>query len=168
MEPLAYLQGYSPRTLERVRELLAAGELGASLARRYPGLHPFTTNKLLYGYVRELAQRHLKTAPSVSKVTYDDRLLALEDALGLHTFVSRVHGAKLRARSEMRIAGLFRAVPEPFLRMIVVHELAHLREKDHSKAFYRLCQAMEPDYHQLELDLRLYLTAREAQGERSD
>ncbi|HAL21836.1 MAG TPA: metal-dependent hydrolase, partial [Stenotrophomonas sp.] len=44
------------------------------------------------------------------------------------------------------------------LRMIVVHELAHLKEADHNKAFYQLCQHMEPDYLQLEFDTRLYLT----------
>jgi len=44
--------------------------------------------------------------------------------------------------------------------MVVVHELAHLREKDHNKAFYQLCQHMEADYHQLELHLRLFLTLR--------
>jgi len=39
-----------------------------------------------------------------------------------------------------------------------VHELAHLKQKQHDKAFYQLCCHMEPDYHQLEFDLRLYLT----------
>ena len=47
---------------------------------------------------------------------------------------------------------------EPFLRMIVVHELAHLKEKEHNKAFYQLCCHMEPQYHQLEFDTRLWLT----------
>ena len=42
--------------------------------------------------------------------------------------------------------------------MIVVHELAHLKEKEHDKAFYKLCVSMEPAYHQYEFDLRLYLT----------
>jgi len=42
--------------------------------------------------------------------------------------------------------------------MIVVHELAHLKERAHDKAFYALCTHMAPDYHQLEFDLRLYLT----------
>ena len=42
--------------------------------------------------------------------------------------------------------------------MIVVHELAHLKEQQHDKAFYQLCRHMEPGYHQYELDLRLYLT----------
>jgi predicted metal-dependent hydrolase len=39
-----------------------------------------------------------------------------------------------------------------------VHELAHLKEREHDKAFYALCCHMEPGYHQLEFDLRLYLT----------
>lgn len=30
--------------------------------------------------------------------------------------------------------------------------------KDHNKAFYNLCCHMEPQYHQLEFDTRLYLT----------
>ncbi|STF41631.1 metal dependent hydrolase [Escherichia coli] len=42
--------------------------------------------------------------------------------------------------------------------MIVVHELAHLKEKEHNKAFYQLCCHMEPQYHQLEFDTRLWLT----------
>jgi hypothetical protein len=37
-------------------------------------------------------------------------------------------------------------------------ELAHSREKQHNKTFYKLCEYMEPDYHQLEFDMRLYLT----------
>ena len=53
---------------------------------------------------------------------------------------------------------------EDFLKMIVVHELAHLKELEHNKAFYQLCQHMEPRYGQLELDLRLYLTWRELPG----
>jgi hypothetical protein len=33
--------------------------------------------------------------------------------------------------------------------MIVVHELAHLKEREHGRAFYALCTHMEADYHQL-------------------
>jgi hypothetical protein len=46
-----------------------------------------------------------------------------------------------------------------------VHELAHLKEKDHNKAFYHLCQSMLPEYHQVELDLRIYLTQLEYMGD---
>lgn len=159
MDELRFLAGYPEETLAQVRQLVASGSLGLYVARRYPGRHTITTNKLLHDYVKELAQRHMRTAPAVAKIVYDDHLQAVEHALGLHTFESRVHGARLRARSEIRIAGVFRASPPEFLRAIVVHELAHLREKDHGKGFYRLCEAMEPDYHQLEFDLRLWLTA---------
>ncbi|NTV12271.1 MAG: M48 family metallopeptidase, partial [Zoogloea sp.] len=51
-----------------------------------------------------------------------------------------------------------------FLRMIVVHELAHIKEREHDKAFYQLCRHMEPDYHQLEFDLRADLSYLEATG----
>lgn len=46
--------------------------------------------------------------------------------------------------------------------MIVVHELAHLKEREHDKAFYALCTHMEPDCHQLEFDVRLWLAGMEA------
>ena len=82
-------------------------------------------------------------------------------ALGLNTAISRVQGSKLKAKREIRISDTFKALPEDFLRMIVVHELAHLKERDHSKAFYKLCERMEPDYHQLEFDCRVYLTWKE-------
>ena len=49
--------------------------------------------------------------------------------------------------------------------MIVVHELAHLKEREHDKAFYQLCQHMAPDYFQLEFDLRAYLCLLAAGGE---
>jgi len=85
--------------------------------------------------------------------------------LGTHTFISRVQGGKLKAKHEIRVASVFRNVPIEFLRMIVVHELAHLKEKEHDKAFYKLCQHMEPNYHQFEFHLRLYLTHIDLAGE---
>lgn len=160
-EDLPYLAGYPAETVDRVREMVRADTLRTYVMSRYEGRHDRPSNKLLFDYVKDLKRHHMRTAPPVNKAYYDDRLLAVEHALGLHTFTSKAHGGKLRAKSEIRIAGVFREAPEPFLRMIVVHELAHLREKDHSKAFYRMCETMEPDYHQLEFDTRLYLTVRE-------
>lgn len=95
---------------------------------------------------------------------YDSRIQVIQQALGLHRAVSRVQGNRLKAKAEIRIASLFRQGPEALLRMIVVHELAHLREKNHDKAFYSLCCHMEPNYHQLEFDARLYLTCLDVEG----
>ncbi|MFT5808078.1 MAG: putative metal-dependent hydrolase, partial [Moritella dasanensis] len=41
----------------------------------------------------------------------------------------------------------------------------HVREKNHDKAFYKLCEHMLPDYHQFEFEMRLYLTQVEFRGE---
>ena len=162
--PLSYLQGASPATLARVQALLAERRLGALLRERYPEPHTLRSDRLLYGYVAELKARHLKSTPPLAKAVYDQRLHLVRNALGTHTTVSRVQGTRLQSKREIRIASLFKDAPAAFLRMIVVHELAHLREREHDKAFYALCTHMAPDYHQLEFDTRLWLTALELEG----
>jgi predicted metal-dependent hydrolase len=142
-------------------QMVAEDRLGDYLARRYPNRHQVQSDKALYGYIVELKQEYLRSAPAIDKVLYDNRLDLTHRALGLHTAVSRVQGGKLKAKKEIRVAALFKEAAPEFLNMIVVHELAHLKEAEHNKAFYKLCQYMLPDYHQLEFDLRLYLTWRE-------
>jgi predicted metal-dependent hydrolase len=161
---LKYLSGYPEQLRTQVQQLLDLGQLGRLLQSRYRGQHEVRTDKALYAYVLELKNQYLRGAEPVNKVLYDNKLQLIAQALGTHTTVSRVQGNKLKAKREIRIASLFRDLPEPFLRMIVVHELAHLREKQHDKAFYQLCTHMEGDYHQLELDLRLVLTHLDAVG----
>ena len=70
------------------------------------------------------------------------------------------------AKAEIRIASLFKQQAPEFLEMVAVHELAHLREREHNKAFYQLCRHMLPDYDQIEFDLRLLMLqqALEARG----
>ncbi|AIZ35316.1 M48 family metallopeptidase [Pseudomonas sp. K1(2024)] len=164
MTPLRYLQAYPPHLQEQVRQLIARDRLGDYLQQRYAQRHDVQNDKALYLYAQDLRQQFLRSAPPLDKVLYDNRLDLTHRALGLNTAVTRVQGGKLKAKKEIRIASLFKDAAPQFLRMIVVHELAHLRERDHSKAFYQLCQHMEPDYHQLEFDLRVYLTWRELPG----
>jgi UTP pyrophosphatase len=116
--------------------------------------------------VTGLKAEYLRGADAVSKVAFDSKIHVIRNALGLHTTVSRVQGSRLKSKREIRVAALFREAPVEFLRMIVVHELAHLRERDHGRAFYQLCEYMEPSYHQIELDLRLYLTHLDHAGQR--
>jgi UTP pyrophosphatase len=161
---LKYLSGYPPELLERVGELMAQGRLGESVGRRYAQVHEVRTDGALYEYVADLRSRFMRNAEPLAKVVYDNRLHVIQHALGTHTTVSRVQGGRLKAKREIRIAGVFRDAPAPFLKMIAVHELAHLKEREHGKAFYALCTHMESDYHQLEFDLRLWLTALEFEG----
>lgn len=159
-----YLAGYPPELQQQADSLIKTGKLPDYLRKRYEGNHTIASSKALYQYTLELKNSYLRKSAPLSKVEYDDKIDVIHNALGLHTHISRVQGNKLRAKKEIRIASLFKRTPEPFLRMIVVHELAHIREKEHNKAFYKLCQYMEPDYHQLELDLRLYLTCLDRFG----
>ncbi|MTI63308.1 M48 family metallopeptidase [Methylophaga sp.] len=162
---LKYLTGYPKPVLDQVRAAIAAETLGPFLLKKYPDTHDIKTNKALYAYVMALKKQYLRQSSPLSKVIYDDKLDVLHQALGLHTYVSRVQGSKLKAKNEMRIGAVFKTAPPEFLNMIVVHELAHLKEKDHNKAFYKLCTHMEPNYLQLEFDVRLYLTYLDIFGE---
>ena len=164
-----YLRAYPQALQDQVRSLIEKDGpegLGALLRRKYPDSHAMRTDKALYQYTIELKNRHLRNAPPVNKVLFDSKIHVVRNALGLHTSVSRVQGGKLAAKHEIRVAALFKQVPYEFLRMIVVHELAHLREREHDKAFYLLCAHMEPQYHQYEWDVRLYLTHLERTGKR--
>lgn len=161
MHDLKYLSAYPAPLQEKVQRLIADDKLGAYLDTKYPERHPIQSDRALYQYCADLKQAHLRVAPAIDKVIYDNKLDVVRHALGLHTAISRVQGGKLKAKKEIRIASLFKEGPPEFLKMIVVHELAHLKEGDHNKAFYRLCEFMQPGYHQYEFDLRLYLTHRD-------
>ncbi len=158
MKPLRYLAGYPATVIDQVHRLIDHDKLAAVLLNKYPVAHDIRTDKALYAYVMDMKNRLLRQSSPLSKVVYDDKIDILHQALGLHSFVSRVQGNKLKSKNEIRIASIFKNMPIEFLRMIVMHELAHLREKQHNKAFYNLCVHMEPGYHQLEFDTRLYLT----------
>lgn len=153
-----YFAGYPQQVTTQVSRLIEENRLAGFLKQRYPATHDVRTDRALYDYAVALKNRFLRSAQPLSRVTYDGKIQVIQNALGSHTFVSRVQGGRLKAKHEIRVAALFRDAPADFLRMIVVHELAHLREKEHSRAFYKLCEHMEPAYHQLEFHLRLYLT----------
>jgi len=163
---LRYLNGYPADTLAQVQRMLDEDRVAQWLTRRYPQAHGVRTDKVLYDYVQDLKADYLRSTEPLSKVAFDSKLHVVKNALGTHTTVSRVQGSKLKSKREIRVASLFKDTPEPFLKMIVVHELAHLREREHDKAFYQLCTHMEPAYHQLEFEVRIYLTHLEATGER--
>ncbi len=158
MQEMKYLAGYPDDLKQQVQGLIAQEKLAGVLLKKYTAAHDVRTDKALYQYVLDLKGGFLRNAEAISKVGFDNKIQVLKHALGTHTFISRVQGGKLKAKHEIRIASVFRNVPIEFLRMIVVHELAHLKEKEHNKAFYKLCEHMEPHYHQIEFDLRLYLT----------
>ena len=165
MNSLKYLSAYSEQTRAQVAQLIEQDQLAAHLRQRYPAVHGIRTDKALYDFVQELKAEFLRNAEPISKVAFDNKIHVIQHALGLHTAISRVQGNKLKAKHEIRIATVFKDVPLELLRMIAVHELAHVKEKQHDKAFYKLCCYMEPQYHQYEFDLRLVLTQLDVSGQ---
>ncbi|MES2977250.1 MAG: YgjP-like metallopeptidase domain-containing protein [Pseudomonadota bacterium] len=155
---MKYLAGYPEPLLAQVQQLLDSGKTGEILLKRYPRAHSVRTDKALYDYVLDLKARFMRSSDPLTRVHFDNSLQVVKHALGTHTTVSRVQGGKLKAKREIRVASLFKEGPVEFLKMIAVHELAHMKVREHDKAFYQLCAHMEPDYHQYEFDLRLYLT----------
>jgi len=160
---LKYLNHYPQNLQEQIVELIEKEKLSSYLLKKYPTKHEFQTDKALYAYTNVFKNQYLKKY-TLSKVIYDGKINVINNALGTHTFVSRVQGGKLKAKNEIRIGTVFKNMPEAFLRMIVVHELAHFKEKEHNKAFYKFCTYVEPNYHQLEFDLRVYLTHMDLEG----
>ena len=137
MSSLPYLAHYPEALQAQVRTALAQGRLADGLRARYPEIHEVRTDRALYDYVTGLKSRFLRQAEPLSKVVYDQRLHVIRNALGTHTAVSRVQGNRLKAKREIRVASLFKEAPAAFL--------TH----------------MTPDYHQLEFDLRVWLTVAE-------
>ena len=160
---LKYLSHYPKNLQEQIAELIEKDKLSEYILNKYPKKHTYQNDKALYEYTQEFKNQYLKKF-TLSKVIYDGKINVINNALGTHTFVSRVQGTKLKAKNEIRVGTVFKNMPEAFLRMIVVHELAHFKEKEHNKAFYKFCTHVEPAYHQLEFDLRVYLTHVDLEG----
>lgn len=159
-----YLTNYPPGVIAQVESLIHSGRLKNYLLDKYPAPHNVANDSDLRAYVLVLKNQHMKKSQPLSKIIYDNKLHVVHNALGLHSYVGVNQGGKLKTKNELRVSAIFKKTPEAFLNMIVVHELAHLKEKEHNKAFYRLCQHMLPDYYQLEFDTRLYLIHLETEG----
>ncbi len=162
---LKYLSNYAPEIKEQVQLMVDKKTLRAFLLSKYPTTHNIKNDAALRNHVFSLKNTFLKKSAPLSKVVYDGKIHVINNALGLHKYVSRVQGGKIKSKNEIRIGTIFKNAPIEFLDMITVHELAHIKEKNHDKAFYQLCQHMLPNYHQLEFDMRLYLTQLDIDGD---
>ena len=154
---MKYLTGYPPELIEQVKQLSDAGKVESYLQNKYPIQNLIRSDKQLYEFAIKLKRNHLRHAPNPNRVAFDSKTTASAQALGLNKSKQRIHGKKIKTKNEILISTAFKNMPALFLEFIVVHELAHLKEKQHDKSFYKLCTNMLPDYHQIEFDMRVYL-----------
>jgi len=132
LSSLKYLSSYAPSLQQKIGQLLAQNRLAEYLLQKYPTVSQVPNDAALRDYVMSLKNQYLKKSQPLSKIVFDPKIHVVNNALGLHSFVSRVQGGKLKSKNEIRISTLFKNVPLEFLNMIVVHELAHLKEKEHN------------------------------------
>ena len=111
---MKYLLGYPESLRAQVEQLIAQDRLGDMLLKKYPQAHGVRTDRALYDYVMALKNEFLRSSEPLSKVAFDNRLQVITHALGTHTTVSRVQGNKLKAKREIRVASLFKEVPQSF------------------------------------------------------
>ncbi|MGL1892591.1 MAG: DUF45 domain-containing protein [Spirochaetaceae bacterium] len=157
LSDISILSGYSDDVISKVEELINTGKLHQYLLQKYPDTHEVKNNKALYSYTNKLKKLYMKKAKPLHRVLFDDDIERTYKALGFNSRTSTVQGRKLKSTNEIRIASIFKSAPLELLDMIIVHELAHLKVKEHNKEFYKLCSYMLPNYYQLEFDIRLFL-----------
>lgn len=104
----------------------------------------------------------MRNAGQLSVVLFDSRLQVMQHAAG-YTRIARVQ-ERLKTKREIRVATVFREMPQQFLQMIVVHRLAHLKEGGHDKTLPTSLPAYGAGLHQLEFDLRTCLCYLDAAG----
>ena len=136
MPNLQYLAHYPEELKAQVWQLITEDRLGEMLDKKYPARHDIRTDKALYDYVLDVKTRFMRSTEPLSKVVFDNSLRIIKKALGTHTTVSRVQGGKLKSKREIRVASLFKTAPPEFLHIIVVHELAHLKERFHHQRYH--------------------------------
>ena len=135
MTILKYFKGYPEDLISKVSLLVDSNNLKSYLLNKYPNGHSIKSDKLLFEFTNSFKVEFLKKAPPLSKVIYEKQKDIIQNSLGNHTFISRSHGGKLKSKHEIRVSSVLKEAPEEMLTMLVVHELAHIKEKNHDRNF---------------------------------
>jgi len=153
-----YLKGYSDTIIKSIEKLIDENKLGLYLKNKYININTFTKDKDLYLLAKEIKDKYIKNEKLPERIFYDNKIELKNQALGLHTYIPVKHGKKYKMQNEIKISSRFKTLPYEFMENILIHELCHLKEKEHNKAFYKLCKNIDERYFEIDLDIRIYLT----------
>ena len=104
MTKLKYLSAYPSTIQNQVYDMLNKETLSKYLLGKYPHPHTIVNDKALRNYTIDIKNKFLKKSSPLSKVKFDDKIHVINNALGLHSFVSRVQGSKLKSKNEIVIS----------------------------------------------------------------
>jgi predicted metal-dependent hydrolase len=157
---LSFLDTYPEKIQTKIHTLIEEEGLEEYIRELYPENHKIITDKELFEYVQDLRKKYMKKAPPAHKVVFDDSNSTVYYPLGLkdNELILNDNGHKIK--NVMRIASLYKNAPLELFHMVVAHELAHTKEREHENNFFRLCHHLDGDYSQHEFDLRLFLISQ--------
>ena len=79
------------------------------------------------------------------KIDYYARRMGVQPT-GFTVTSARTRFGSCSGKDRLSFSWRLMAYPEAAIDYVVVHELAHIRHKDHSRAFYGLIESILPDY----------------------
>ena len=97
---LKYLSAYSVDIQAQVTTLISDQRLANFLLNKYPKIHSIANDNQLREFVQDLKNQYLKKSAPLSKITFDNKIHVINNALGLHSYVTRVQGGKLKSKNE--------------------------------------------------------------------
>jgi hypothetical protein len=106
--------------------------------------------------VRAALQRWLSRKTHEHLVTWGKRL-AQENHFSVTTFAvksQRTRWASCSASCTISLNLRLLFLPEPLVRYVLLHELAHTQKMNHSILFWAIVRTLEPEYQQRDAELR--------------
>ena len=99
----------------------------------------------------ELTEEKMKLLRKEAKIILPAKTKHYADIMGLNYGRITITSAKTRfgscsARGNISFSYLLMLYPEEAIDYVVVHELAHLKEMNHSSRFYKIVESVLPDY----------------------
>lgn len=108
---------------------------------------PVTARRLLRRWLKRAA--HARLGPALLALAAEHRFEVTRVAVRCQR--TRWGSCSTRGTISLNASLLF--LREPVVRYLFAHELAHLRQMNHSRRFWRLVESLEPDYRSLDREL---------------
>ena len=101
----------------------------------------------------ELTEEKIKNLRNKAKSIIPAKVSHYADMMGLKYGRITITGAKTRfgscsGKGNLSFSYLLMLYPDEAIDYVVVHELAHLKEMNHSAKFYKIIESVFPDYKQ--------------------
>ena len=110
----------------------------------------------------ELTKQQIELLVAKAKEILPPKVAYYSQIMGVTPTAITVTGAKTRfgscsGKNRICFSYILMQYPEEAIDYVVVHELAHIKHKNHSKSFYAYVQRFLPDYKKREQILKTFL-----------